>query len=70
MSTVPAADLISVVIGIAVVIMAVAASISPIIIVVAIVFVVAVTMALGHSDCGREGQRKNYDRTGSEPGSG
>jgi len=55
MSTVPTADLIAIMIGIAVM----APSLPPVIIVVAIVLLVAVSVVLGYRDCRREGKRKN-----------
>src|SRR6266849_7382214 len=68
MSTVPTADLIAVIIGVAVVVMAVPASMAPVIIVVAIVLLVAVSVVLGHNDCCREDQTQNCSRASSEPG--
>jgi Flp pilus assembly protein TadB len=68
MGTVPTADLIAVIIGIAVVVMAVAASMAPVIIVVAIVLLVPVSVVLSHSDCRRESQRHNCGRGDLEPG--
>jgi hypothetical protein len=68
MSTVPAADLIAIMIVIAIVVMAVAPSMASVVIVVAVVLVVAMSMVLGHSDCGREGQRQNRGCADSKPG--
>jgi len=67
---VPIADLIAVLIGIAIVAVAVAMTLSGAsgIIVVAIVLLVAVSMFLGRSDGRREGQRQNCSRTNSQPG--
>ena|SRR5216684_6846630 len=67
MSIVPTPDLIAVIIGIAVVVMAVAASMAPVIIVVAFVLLVPVSVVLSHNDCRRESQRQNCSRASSEP---